>query len=160
MNEQIVAFRAADTYHHAHPPAGVRGADDAGACPMTRSKKPTYDAAVLTPQRAARLFRLLSLLGDGSQTRVSLLKRLKLDLRGFYRDLEFLRSLGVEYSSGNHRYALACDLDTALARLPFPDPGLSLKDALQLARGSSEAHRKLRKRIESVTGAAGRNHVL
>ena len=121
---------------------------------MTRTKK---DAdAVLTPQRAARLYRLLSMLGNGSQTRVSLLKRLKLDLRGFYRDLEFLRHLGVEYSSGNHRYSLACDLESALDRLPFPDPGLSLKDAMLLSRGSSEAHRKLKRRIESVTG---RNHV-
>lgn len=125
---------------------------------MTRTKK-TDDAAVLTPQRAARLFRLISLLGEGSQSRVSLLKRLKLDLRGFYRDLEFLRSLGVEYSTGNHRYSLASDLDLALARLPFPDPGLSLKDALQLAKGTSDAHRKLRKRIASVTGSAGRNQV-
>ena len=89
-----------------------------------------------------------------------MLRRLKIDVRGFYRDLEFLRSLGVEYSSGNHRYTLSCDLDSALARLPFPDPGLSLKDALQLARGSSEAHRKLKKRINSITGIAGRNHVL
>jgi predicted DNA-binding transcriptional regulator YafY len=127
---------------------------------MTRTKKPADADSVVTPQRAARLFRLLSLLGNGSQTRVSLLKRLNLDLRGFYRDLEFLRSLGVEYSSGNHRYCLACDLESALARLPFPDPCLSLKDAMQLSRGSSEAHRKLRKRIESVTGHAGRNHVL
>jgi hypothetical protein len=100
---------------------------------------------------------MLSLLGNGAQTRVNLLKRLKLDLRGFYRDLEFLRSLGVEYSSGDHKYTLACDLETALARLPFPDPGLSLKDALQLSRGPTEAHRKLRRRIESVTG---RNHVI
>ena len=127
---------------------------------MTRTKKTADVDSVLTPQRAARLFRLLSLLGDGAQTRVSLLKRLKLDLRGFYRDLEFLRSLGVEYSSGNHRYCLKCDLDTALARLPFPDPGLSLKDAMQLSRGSSESHRKLRKKIEYVTRTAGRNHVL
>jgi hypothetical protein len=121
---------------------------------MTRTKKNAD--AVLTPQRAARLYRLLSMLGTGTQTRVSLLKRLKLDLRGFYRDLEFLRSLGVEYSSGNHRYALAGDLESALARLPFPDPGLSLKDAMLLSRGPTEAHRKLKKRIESVTG---RNHV-
>jgi hypothetical protein len=126
---------------------------------MTRTKKRADADAVLTPQRAARLFRLLSLLGNGSQTRISLLKRLKLDLRGFYRDLKFLRSLGVEYSSRNHRYALASDLDTALARLPFPDPGLSLKDALQLSKGSSEAHRKLKRRIDWMTGTAGRNHV-
>ncbi|HEY2783932.1 MAG TPA: hypothetical protein VGJ05_03070 [Fimbriiglobus sp.] len=126
---------------------------------MTRTKKPADDAAVLTSQRAARLYRLLSLLGDGAQSRSGLLKRLKLDLRGFYRDLEFLRSLGVEYSSANHRYALASDLDAALARLPFPDPGLSLKDAVQLAKGTTEAHRKLRRRIESITGPPGRNHV-
>jgi len=127
---------------------------------MTRSNKPADADSVLTPQRAARLYRLLSLLGKGSQTRVSLLKQLKLDLRGFYRDLEYLRSLGIEYSTGNHRYCLTCDLDSAFDRLPFPDPCLSLKDAMQLSRGPSEAHRKMRKRIEFVTRSSGRNHVL
>ena len=105
----------------------------------------------LTPSRAARLYKLLTLLGDGSQTRAALLRKLKLDVRGFYRDLEALRTLGIEVAAGSDdaRYALAGELDDALAKLPFPDPGLNVRDALQLANGSTAAHRKLKQRVNS-----------
>ena len=104
----------------------------------------------LTPSRAARLYKLLTLLGDGPQTRTALLRRLKLDVRGFYRDLEALRGFEIEITSTDeNKYALTGGLDDALARLPFPDPGLNLRDALQLANGTTTAHRKLRQRINS-----------
>jgi predicted DNA-binding transcriptional regulator YafY len=104
----------------------------------------------LTPSRAARLYKLLTLLADGSQTRTALLRKLKLDVRGFYRDLEALRGLEIEVTSADGtRYTLAGGLDEALGRLPFPDPGLNLWDALQLANGTTTAHRKLRQRINS-----------
>jgi hypothetical protein len=114
-------------------------------------KKVDASVVTLTPLRAARLYRLLTLLGDGAQTRNFLLRRLKLDIRGFYRDLEALRSLGIEVeTTGDEtRYALAGELDDALARLPFPDPGLTVRDALQLADGSTAAHRKLKQRVHS-----------
>ena len=104
----------------------------------------------LTPSRAARLYKLLTLLEDGSQTRTALLKKLKLDVRGFYRDLEALRGFEIDITSTDGtKYALAGNLDDALSRLPFPDPGLNLRDALQLANGTTTAHRKLRQRINS-----------
>ena len=104
----------------------------------------------LTPSRAARLYKLLTLLGDGPQTRTSLLRKLKLDVRGFYRDLEALRGFEIDVTSTDeNKYALSVGLDDALARLPFPDPGLNLRDALQLANGTTTAHRKLRQRINS-----------
>jgi hypothetical protein len=104
----------------------------------------------LTPSRAARLYKLLTLFGDGPQTRTSLLRRLKLDVRGFYRDLEVLRGFQIEVTSNDaNKYALAGELDDALSRLPFPDPGLNVRDALQLANGTTTAHRKLRQRINS-----------
>lgn len=104
----------------------------------------------LTAQRAARLYRLLSLLGDGPQTRRQLIRRLKLDVRGFYRDLESLRGLGIEvHSNGDNRYGLLLNLEDALARLPFPDPGLNFRDVQQLAKGDTAAHRKLKQRINS-----------
>ncbi|HUR55235.1 MAG TPA: hypothetical protein VMZ71_13965 [Gemmataceae bacterium] len=104
----------------------------------------------LTPSRAARLYKLLTLLGDGPQTRTSLLRKLKLDVRGFYRDLEVLRGFEIDVTSTDeNKYALSVGLDDALARLPFPDPGLNLRDALQLANGTTTAHRKLRQRINS-----------
>lgn len=106
--------------------------------------------AALTAPRAARLYRLLTLLGGGPQTRRQLLSRLKLDIRGFYRDLEALRALGIEVAAGaDNKYLLAGDVDAALARLPFPDPGLNVRDALLLANGPTAAHRKLRQRVNA-----------
>jgi predicted DNA-binding transcriptional regulator YafY len=114
-------------------------------------KKVDASILTLTPLRAARLYRLLTLLGDGAQTRNFLLRRLRLDVRGFYRDLEALRALGIEVvTTGDEaRYALMGELDDALEKLPFPDPGLTVRDALQLSVGSSAAHRKLKQRVNS-----------
>ncbi len=124
-------------------------------------KKNVDDTTVtLTPQRAARLYRLLTLLGTGAQTRNFLLRRLRLDIRGFYRDLETLESLGIEVltTGDDPRYALAGDLNHALARLPFPDPGLTFRDALQLSSGSTAAHRKLKQRVNSFRNGQRNPH--
>jgi hypothetical protein len=114
-------------------------------------KKVDASAVSLTSLRAARLYRLLTLLGTGPQTRSLLLRRLKLDVRGFYRDLEALRALDiiVTTTGDESRYTLSGALDDALAKLPFPDPGLNVRDALQLSNGSTAAHRKLKQRINS-----------
>ncbi len=121
-------------------------------------KKVDASAVTLTSLRAARLYRLLTLLRGGPQTRASLLRRLKLDVRGFYRDLESLRALGIEVTAGDDtKYRLAGEVDDALAKLPFPDPGLNVRDALQLANGSTSAHRKLKQRVNSfLNGPRGR----
>jgi predicted DNA-binding transcriptional regulator YafY len=119
-------------------------------------KKAGPPPAALTAQRAARLYKLLTLLGDGPLTRRVLLSRLKLDVRGFYRDLETLRGFGIEVTPGfDTRYALSGSVDDALARLPFPDPGLNVRDALQLANGTSPAHRKLRQRVTAFLQGNG-----
>ncbi len=110
---------------------------------------------VVTAQRATRLFQLLKLTAEAARTRQTLLRRLKVDLRGFYRDLELLRSLGIAVACDGDRYQLVGGLDDALARLPFPDPGLSLREAFLLSNGKTEAHRKLRSRIHSLIGANG-----
>ncbi len=113
-------------------------------------KKVDASAVTLTSLRAARLYRLLTLLGGGPQTRASLLRRLKIDVRGFYRDVEALCALGIEVTAGDDaKYTLVGELDGALAKLPFPDPGLNVRDALQLANGSTSAHRKLKQRVNS-----------
>ena len=113
-------------------------------------KKPTPAPITLTAQRAARLYKLLALLGEGPLTRRSLLSRLKIDVRGFYRDLEALRGFRIEIGLGlDNRYALPLKLDEALARLPYPDPGLSVRDVLQLCNGSTAAHRKLKQSVSS-----------
>lgn len=116
-------------------------------------------SATLTGPRTSRLFRLLTLLGDGPQTRQQILRKLRIDVRGFYRDLEALRGIGIEiHTQEGNRYALSTRLSDALARLPFPDPGLNLRDAQQLAKGETAAHRKLKRRINSFLGNGSRSH--
>jgi len=116
-----------------------------------RRKKPAIAAVVLSAPRAARLYRLLTLLGDGPQTRRVLLLRMKVDVRGFYRDLELLRELHIDITLGDdNRYTLPISLDESLARLPFPDPGLSVRDVLQLCNGNTSAHRKLRQSVATI----------
>jgi hypothetical protein len=118
-----------------------------------RSHEP---APAVTAQRAARLYRLLSLTAEKPQARSVLRRKLRVDLRGFYRDLGLLRSLGIGVAADGDRYQLLGTLDEALARLPFPDPGLSLREALLLCNGRTDAHRKLRSRVNTFIGSNGR----
>jgi hypothetical protein len=114
---------------------------------MDRKRTPVSRDAV-TPDRFTRLTRLVELLGKGPQTRATLARRLRVDLRNFYRDLEALRSHGIEVTVMDGRYSLIGEAQEALDRLPFPDPLLSLGEMRQLARGNAEAHRRLRERLE------------
>jgi hypothetical protein len=116
-----------------------------------RIPEPIPGGPGVTPERFRRLYRLLGLLGEGSQTRPLLLRRLHLDVRGFYRDLEALRAAGVSVTVEQGRYSLAEPADEARDRLPFPDPHLTLREFRQLATGRSVAHRKLREQVESLT---------
>jgi hypothetical protein len=116
-----------------------------------RRRKPASAAVILTAPRAARLYRLLTVLGDGPQTRRVLLLRMKVDVRGFYRDLELLRDLRIDITLGpDNRYTLPISLDESLARLPFPDPGLSVRDVLQLCNGSTAAHRTMKLSVATI----------
>jgi len=115
-------------------------------------KRPAETASrTVTPERAGRLHRLVRLLGAGSQTRSSLARRLRLDTRGFYRDLEFLRSTGLRIDVQGQRYILEDPVKQALGKLPFPDPGLTLSEAMQLAKGRTPAHRKIKAIIAQIT---------
>jgi hypothetical protein len=124
-----------------------------------RAPSPVRSLPALTFQRAARLYRLLTFLGSGPQTREALVRRLGQGVRGFYRALEALRHLGVRIDLAGGRYSLSQDVDEAAGRLPFPIPTLSLGEARQLARGRTAAHRSLASRIkafESWRPAKGR----
>jgi hypothetical protein len=111
---------------------------------------PPEERAAVTAERFSRLCRLLRLLAEGAQTRQTLSRQLRLDVRGFYRDLELLRGAGIHVSLEEGRYGLSGALDTALARLPFPDPHLTLGEAMQLGRGRTQAHRRLREQIDRL----------
>jgi predicted DNA-binding transcriptional regulator YafY len=122
---------------------------------MGRSSKLQSNQAI-TSSRAARLYRFLVLTSDTPKSRNYLQNRLKVDVRGFYRDLELLRELGVNVELDREKYHLGESLDSATSKLPFPDPGLSLSEALQLSQGRTEAHKKLRTRIDNLIGTNGR----
>jgi predicted DNA-binding transcriptional regulator YafY len=117
-----------------------------------RSRTESTTPVALTPERFTRLCQLVRYLASASRTRDQITRHLKLDLRGFYRDLELLRSVGVPLTLAQGQYLLGENADSALARLPFPDPHFTLGEALQLARGRTRAHQRFRERIEELLG--------
>jgi hypothetical protein len=96
------------------------------------------------------LYHLLHSLGSASRTRDWLTSELNLDVRGFYRDLEFLRGVGIGVSLAAGGYVLDQEVEDAVARLPLPDPHLTFGEARQLVRGRSAAHRRLQEQIKSL----------
>jgi len=115
-----------------------------------RATQPTALSKTVTSERAARLYRLLKLLGAGPKSRADLSRRLRLDMRGFYRDLELLRTAGIELPLVKGRYMLNDKVRDAVARLPFPDPRLTLGEAGQLAKGRTAAHQKLKQQLAQI----------
>jgi hypothetical protein len=96
---------------------------------------------------------MVKMLSGASQTRETMTRRLRLDVRGFYRDLDLLRSSGVSIALTSGRYSLEQDVGDALALLPFPDPRLTLGAAQTLAKGRSPVHRALAQTIAHVIPA-------
>ena len=113
-------------------------------------KTPKTAVTAVTAERAQRLHRLLRLLGHGPQARTSLLRKLRLGVRGFYRDLETLRVVGTEVKLADGKYRLLDTLEAALDRLPFPDPNLTLGEARMLAKGRSAVHTKVRAIVDKI----------
>jgi hypothetical protein len=107
-------------------------------------------SASVSMERAVRLYRLVQLLGLGARTRAAILKKLRIDIRTFYRDLELLRDYRIEIGLVRRKYELALPVRDALSMLPFPDPGLTLGEAQQLARGRTRIHKKLRTLLRQI----------
>jgi hypothetical protein len=116
---------------------------------MTRSKLQAPPS--LTQERARRLFRFVKMTEGTPRSRDTLMKKLKLDLRGFYRDLSFLRELGILFKADQEKYQLDMNWNQARALLPFPVPILSFEEVEALSRGSTAAHRKLKQLFDSYT---------
>jgi hypothetical protein len=117
----------------------------------SRNQGKLETARAVTADRVARLYRLVSILSGRPVPRLVLLRRIGMNQRSFYRDIEFLRSIGIGVVAAESRYALELDFDAALARLPFPDPYLTLGQAILLARGKSSAHKAMQKRVKAIT---------
>jgi predicted DNA-binding transcriptional regulator YafY len=116
-----------------------------------RGSSSPASAAPVTADRAGRLYRLLKLLGRKPRTRDDLAQTLGLGVRGFYRDLEALRTASIEIRLDAGRYVLVGKLTDAVARLPFADPKLTLGEAMQLCSGRTRAHRKLKQQVAAIT---------
>jgi hypothetical protein len=113
---------------------------------------PAAPPASVSLDRAARLYRLVELLGDGPRTRTMILNKLKIDIRTFYRDLELLRECKVQITLERRKYILDDPLKETLGRLPFPDPCLTIGEAQQLAKGRTKIHKKLRDVLKEIVG--------
>jgi len=109
-----------------------------------RSQPAAPTQASVSIERAARLYRLVELIGAVPRTRLSILKKLKVDIRTFYRDLELLRENNIEVSVERRKYLLRLSTKAAILMLPFPDPGLTLGEAQLLAKGRTKVHKKMR----------------
>ena len=120
--------------------------------PKKATPAPHTPLKAVTADRAARLYRLLKVIGDKPQTREALRRRLHLDIRGFYRDLELLREAGIELMVVKRRYVLPEKVADLISRLPFPDPHFTLGEATQVAKGRTKAHRKLKEQIALIVG--------
>lgn len=118
---------------------------------MKRSSSGRRRPAVhITLGRAARLHRLVTVLGTGPQTREAVLQELRIGLRTFYRELELLKRCGVKVHQKNKMYRLQTTAEQAEGRLPFPDPQLSFAEMAELARCPGEAGRRLAEMLAAV----------
>ena len=117
---------------------------------MKRGVPRRRPATHITLSRAARLHRLVSLLGAQPRTRERILSDLSIGLRTFYRELELLKKVGVKVRLTGKLYELQTSLDEAEGRLPFPDPQLSFAEMAELAKCPCEAGKRLADLLASV----------
>ncbi|MFO0841110.1 MAG: hypothetical protein U0797_01760 [Gemmataceae bacterium] len=116
----------------------------------TPTSPPPPPPAAVTAERFARLHRLVTLLAGGEHSLRQPHQAPGLDVRGFYRDLETLRGVTIPVKFTEGRYSLGEPVEAAVARLPFPDPHLSLSEVRQLARGKTKLHKALQAQIDAL----------
>lgn len=122
---------------------------------MKRATGPRRRPAVqISLVRAARLYRLVTLLGREPRGRDRILDELGIGLRTFYRELELLRKCGVKVRLAQKQYALLGTLEEAEGRLPFPDPQLRFAELAELAAGPGPAAQRLAGLLREVIARA------
>ncbi len=115
--------------------------------PPTPRRRPVVH---ITLGRAARLHRLVTMLASGPSDRDSLLERLTIGLRTFYRELDLLKRCSIKVRRDGKAYQLTVTVADAEGRLPFPDPQLSFAEMAELAGHPGEAARRLAEILKSV----------
>jgi predicted DNA-binding transcriptional regulator YafY len=108
----------------------------------------------MTPDRARRLVRFLMAIRGRLITKDALATRLDIDDRGFYRDLRTLRGFGIVIEQQDGRYRLDMPFESALRHVPAPEIKLSLRDMIDLSRGSTSTHRRFRASLRAIVGTA------
>ena len=104
----------------------------------------------ITLNRAARFHRLVVFLDRTPRTRAEILAHLKIGLRTFYRELEFLKRFGVKVRHKAKQYHLLSTADEAEGRLPFPDPQLTFAEMAELSRCECPAGRRIAELLAKV----------
>jgi hypothetical protein len=104
----------------------------------------------ITLHRAARLHRLVTLLAESPRSRAHILSSLRIGLRTFYRELDFLKRCGVKCRHKQKLYHLQATGKEAEGRLPFPDPQLSFAEMSELARCDCPAGQRMAELLASV----------
>ena len=118
-----------------------------------KSKVDRLAVPAVSLERARRLIQLVQMLSGGSLARSKLMRPLRLDVRGFYRDLQCLRSAGIEVTLENGKYTLLGKQEDALSRVPFPDPGLCFGEAVILSKGQTAPHQRLKQMVTGLLGS-------
>ena len=116
------------------------------------AKKSSKSAVLVTPDRVKRLVRLVKWLGEAPQSRVSVARKLRLNIRTFYRDLTVLEDLGIIVDQNDGKYRLRGQAEHVVQKLPFPDPALTLGEARQLAKGKSPGNRRIKEQLDFIQG--------
>jgi predicted DNA-binding transcriptional regulator YafY len=121
---------------------------------MAKKRSPRSSASkdTVALDRAIRLHQLVKLVAAGPQSRDALRRLLRIDVRGFYRDLVLLRRAGIDVGLNAGNYLLKMAASKAFALLPFPDPHLTLGEAMQLSAGQGPAQRKLKTLLARMVG--------
>lgn len=104
----------------------------------------------ITLHRAARFHHLVTFLAGSPRSRADILNHLRIGLRTFYRELDFLKRCGVRIRHQQKLYHLLPTAEEAEGRLPFPDPQLSFAEMAELARCDSAAGRRMAELLASV----------
>jgi hypothetical protein len=116
--------------------------------------KKKIEAISFTLDRVARFARILRLIERAPRDRDDIMKVLALHRRAFYRDISALRELNIDIRNDGNRFFLGENVAVARAKLPCPDPQLTMAELAELARGTSALHRKLKKLLVAVVGSA------
>lgn len=117
-------------------------------------------ASMLSLERLSRLHQLAMTLIQGPVDKNTLIMKLNVGLRTFYRDIISLEEFGLCVVRSRKGYALAASTDEIEKQLPFPDPGLNFAEARALASDHHPAAQRIAAQLSRVLPKQGDEEVL